>query len=81
MRIIISAFGFGACFEFGREGDDSEIELSREDVEQMVDQIQTVRGKISGGQSLEADRDLNPLIPGTEKDYDSWADRPFGFGR
>jgi hypothetical protein len=36
---------------------------------------------IAGGSSQNFERDSNPPIPGTENDFDSWADRPFGFRR
>lgn len=63
------------------EIDDEDLAITKDDVEKMVDQIDSDRKKIGGGQTIETDRDLNPLIPGLEKDYDSWADRPFGFSR
>jgi hypothetical protein len=46
-------------------GDDSDLDLE----------------DIAGGSSHNFERDSNPPIPGTENDFDSWADRPFGFRR
>ena len=40
-----------------------------------------VPSKVGGGENHNFDRDPNPLIPGLDRDYDSWADRPFGFSR
>jgi hypothetical protein len=36
---------------------------------------------ISGGSAQNFERDFDPPTPGTEKDFDSWVDRPFGFRR
>lgn len=74
------------CLEVERDDDledaaDDDLAVSKDDVAEMVDQIQASKKKIAGGQTIETDRDLSPLIPGLDKDYDSWADRPFGFNR
>ena len=47
----------------------------------VVEDDEEEAAEIGGGSSQNFERDFNPPIPGTDKDYDSWADRPFGFRR
>jgi hypothetical protein len=78
LRFTLLGHEIWALELFDEKGEE-DLSLTKGDVEKMVEEI---RGKrVGGGQLLETERDHNPIIPGTEKDYDSWVDRPFGFNK
>ncbi len=68
-RYILRFFGIPLMtvdtIQYEIAGDDSDLDLE----------------DIAGGSGHNFERDVNPPIPGTENDFDSWADRPFGFRR
>lgn len=78
IRFVV--FGYEVwSLEFGSV--DDELDVSREDVEKMVDQIKGKK-EVGGGQSLETERDHNaPPYPGSPMKEEYWRDDPFGFSK